>query len=88
MLKNLKYIFTLPKPQDKGYFYSYERIRQLSKKSYYITNCTKGFLGLVARSGYEHYIFENDAALKGESNIPVVIPMQELDNELVKLIKK
>ena len=87
MFENLKYIFARSTPKDKGYFFALERIALINNKTYYITNCTKGFLGMVARSNFDATITGNNVTIKRPNSNITTIAMEELENELIRLMK-
>lgn len=88
MFRKLKLILTRSNNEDKANFFTYESIRDTTNKTYCITNCTDGFLGLALRSGYQTKIMDNDVTITG--NIPtaaVVVEMSNLTDELLRLKK-
>ena len=89
MLETIKNIVAASTPQDKATFYTFEQIKDSSTATYIITNCTKGFIGLLCRSRFKIEVSGNTVTVRSENGVAQkMLTMNDLTDELIYLKKK
>lgn len=89
MLETIKNFMTKSTPQDKAAFYTFERIADSTTATYRITNCTKGFIGLLVRSRFKTEVAGSTIVIKSLNGVAErTITMDDLTEELIRIKKK
>lgn len=88
MWEYFKTILIRPTKEDKANFFTFQSIRNVSNKTYIISDCTKGFIALMVRAYYVNKIDATTISVKGTHPSSAGISMNELPAELLRLKKK
>ena len=89
MLETIKNFVAKSTPQDKAAFYTFERIADSTTATYRITDCTKGFIGLLVRSRFKVEVVGSTAIVKSLNGVVErTVSMSELTEELIRIKKK